>query len=504
VTRPLVASLCVLAAIAFFGVSRLPDGLGPDQALFLVGARSMSAGGVPYRDFWDVTPIGSFLFYLAAGRLFGFTDLGVHLFELLYMLLFAVSLIVALGRTFGSRTGCVAALVTVGGYYLVGDEWWMTTSGILATFPTFVVLAALALAAEHPDQTRWLAVAGLAAGGVFLFKPVLFAIPLAICLCWAVVMSRRVTRAHWIVLAGFTLLPVAGLIVWFARHGALRLLVDTMITTPAEIARTVVLGDRLPILRASIKWLIVNLAFVLFLAGAGLYRSWTVTRVSHDRADRRELFVPLALVVWVVTATGVILVQVWSWWVSHWLILLVPLGVLGALAFQRDRSGVPARPSPRWPIVVVTLLLAYPLERNAWDIVKGFPASLAALRADQRPAYQSARVTWYAERQADLSFLTEPGRRPGALFAWGNPYIYLADGTRALGSTILAPPMVTTPALYARMLSELEKTAPVYIYLKRRPHEAAFLAAPDRRAFLDDHYDVARRSPYGTWFQRRD
>ena len=80
----LAAGLCL--ALPFWG----------DQALFTVYARQIAQGAVLYRDIFDVKQPGIFLFYLLGGSLFGYTEIGIHLFELLYWLAFSAFAMVAL------------------------------------------------------------------------------------------------------------------------------------------------------------------------------------------------------------------------------------------------------------------------------------------------------------------------------------------------------------------------------------------------------------------------
>ena len=54
--RPLAAGAVVLVAV--IGASRLFDPFSGDQALFLVGAETLHAGGVLYRDYWDIKQPG--------------------------------------------------------------------------------------------------------------------------------------------------------------------------------------------------------------------------------------------------------------------------------------------------------------------------------------------------------------------------------------------------------------------------------------------------------------
>lgn len=88
--------VAVLGVVALTGIINLYRPLYGDSALFLLAAEGMSRGDVLYVDFWDNKQPGIFAFYYVAGRLFGFTAPGLHLFELCWMLWFSVVLCIAL------------------------------------------------------------------------------------------------------------------------------------------------------------------------------------------------------------------------------------------------------------------------------------------------------------------------------------------------------------------------------------------------------------------------
>src|SRR4029453_3997297 len=73
-----------------------------DQALFTVYARQLTQGAVLYRDIFDVKQPGIFLFYIMGGSLFGFTEIGIHLFELIYWLGFSVFALITLRPYFST------------------------------------------------------------------------------------------------------------------------------------------------------------------------------------------------------------------------------------------------------------------------------------------------------------------------------------------------------------------------------------------------------------------
>src|SRR6478672_5676630 len=122
--RSIRRNLIVVGAVLTIGALYLPQPFDGDQALFATGAWEMSRGAVLYRDFWDIKQPGIFLFYLLAGKLFGFHEVGIHAFELLYMMAFAVVMLVTLRRYYENRSvGALVPLLSVGVYYVISGSW---------------------------------------------------------------------------------------------------------------------------------------------------------------------------------------------------------------------------------------------------------------------------------------------------------------------------------------------------------------------------------------------
>jgi hypothetical protein len=76
----------------------------------------------------------------------------------------AATLYAAFSRTMGSRVALLAAVISIGAYYVVSDEWWLTNVEFVASFPIFVTLIAL-LEAGRGGRWRnaWLFLAGTVA-----------------------------------------------------------------------------------------------------------------------------------------------------------------------------------------------------------------------------------------------------------------------------------------------------------------------------------------------------
>ncbi len=82
----------VVIAVAL-SLLHVPYPFDEDQAMFMVGARELADGASMYGQFWDMKQPGAYWWYLTAGRLFGFDDVGVRWMDVCWsaMTAFAVS-----------------------------------------------------------------------------------------------------------------------------------------------------------------------------------------------------------------------------------------------------------------------------------------------------------------------------------------------------------------------------------------------------------------------------
>ena len=511
-SRDVLGPVVVLCVIALLGLSKLAYPLMDDQAGFLIGARTIATGGVLYRDFWDIKPPGIFLFYLAGGGLFGFTEIGVHAFELVYMLLFAATLILTLKKPLGHRVACLAALFTVGSYYVMSSEWWLTNVESIVNFPIFLVLVGLAQAGDAiRDKPFWLFLVGLASGLVFVFKPVLFVIPFSLWLLfWG--LNNKVGRrwTTWGLLGAVASLPFLGTLAWFCIDSASPFLFETLFLIPIELSRSIDPWSRFPVLLVGIKWFAEKAAPLIFLAGVGIYFIW---RRSGKRGQAlgifgNYVFLVRGLLVWVVAGSAAILAQVVSWWDYHWLLLLCPLAILSAIAVSTlvtDLCLMTRAHFVRLAVLVAALALSIPMGIELTSIVGSFDRRLAALQSSKRMPYQRAFSSWYDTLQSESAFLSLPGALKGPIFVWGSPLIYVLSG-REPASAVQGwnLHLTMTMGLFDRQADDLERTLPCYIFLTHKPHEDFVLQVPRLRSLMRDHYTVQRRGSLGTWHRRKD
>ncbi len=233
------------AVIVLIGVIDLPKPFSPDQAFFTIGAWKIDHGAVLYRDYWDIKQPGIFFFYLAAGKLFGFDEIGIHAFELLYMAAFALILVITLWEYFESPwSNGLVALLTVGFYYCVsriphaGQDTLTQVEGLVG-FPMFLCLWFASRAAGKKGYSGNLFMSGLM-GGLALGLKLMF-LPILL-LFWVATVwypGLRGQKDIWgpAVRSGASLLlgllaPLLLVSEYFARHGALGALYFTSLVWP--------------------------------------------------------------------------------------------------------------------------------------------------------------------------------------------------------------------------------------------------------------------------------
>ena len=136
--------------------------------------------------------LGIFVFFATGGALFRFNETGIHLFEMLWMLILALLVEWLPGVGSNPARPPLAPALTVGLYYGVANERYLTQTEALVGLPLLASLWS-AVAAVHSSGRRrklWLTASGLAAGCVLVFKMVYVAIPMV----WSIWLFASCTR----------------------------------------------------------------------------------------------------------------------------------------------------------------------------------------------------------------------------------------------------------------------------------------------------------------------
>lgn len=478
-----------------------------DHALFALYGRAMKDGAVLYRDLWEVTNPGVLWFYQLAGTLFGFTEDGIRLFEWLYWTAFVLTVSWAVKSAHGLARWPLAPAVLVGGVFYLSssaETAHLTKAEGLVAFPLFLAAWLAGRAEETPFRpaARGLWVLAGACGGV----AVLFKFAFAACLlaAWLPFLIRLVKDVDWqslVFLAGGLSLPLGGAAAFFIAHDTLPHVRDCLFATPREMLANAELAgfDRLA---NSVRWFAEVYSPVLALAVAG-----TVVALVRQRDRQRDRLV-VSLVLMATATVPVILVQRWSWWSYHFLLLAVPVSVLAAYTWPvlyaavSERLSRPPGPREKWAVAAVGVCLFLPVLGQGGYVVFRLATHRFGLTAEDRAA---ARLTFGqayrdAIREADW-LATQP---PGPVFVAGDPLIsFLSDRPqpgRFHGWSLELLP----PRLWDELLAEWQASPPPLIFLDTGVHryEAILTAkAPTGRAWLLANYREARRTPAGAWYQ---
>ena len=502
--------LAILAAILLLGAVNLPQPFGFDQALFTIGARKLEAGAVLYRDFWDVKQPGIYVFYLLGGRLFGFSEVGIHLFELLYMMAFSVTIVMLMRRWFEHRWGAaLAAFLSVGYFYAFTSDWHLTQVEAVAGFPLFLTLWFSSRAgAEDTERRRALLWAGVLGGIVVLFKMMFVLIVGGF---WLTALAARAIRRPRVAgmakdvgaLALGALLPILPVFAYLAAHRELGIAWWTFFEYPAQILGG--RGDlRLHALTDGLTWFFARWSPLLALGFFGVVAA----------ARRGRDLVALNLALWIVSGLAVILMQRLSYWQYHYVLLTVPAGILAARGIDllalaaREAGMLPGRLTARALLVGgVVVLCSWAFATAAFKaavlVHHGFARTLA-----QRVQYERRMSRdGYPEIRREVAFLASPSARPGPFFVLGNPlFNWLSgrdQGVPRHGGILWGH---ATTEDWRHWTADLRAARPPYI-LVQQGFTNAFELWPERCAsFLDllsHDYRVMRRDSAGVWYERR-
>ncbi len=504
----------VLVAVVLIGLAHLPYPFDGDQALFTVGAAKISNGAVLYRDFWDLKQPGIFGFYLLAGKLFGFTEIGVHTLELIYKTAFAVVLLVTLKGYFESRA--LASLVpafTIGIYYCVARSWHLTQVEGLVAFPLYLSIWFASVSTKRGGKTRagFVFLAGVAGGFVlllkFVFLPILFSFWVATIAHTVLAKRERamiaIVRFSGPVLVGLAL-PVALGLFYFGRVETLGLMRYTFFEYPSR-AIAGLPGWRLASFAKSLFWFLSTFAPLLAL---------TFVWLSANLTKLRELLVQnlvfFNLVLWLVVGFVVILVQRLSWWDYHYMLFVVPLGIMATKGsdtlwalLKKAKPSLSSR-TGRLAVSLCLVLLFSPfiaslLNKSMYLASFGF-----ARGKERRLQYQSEVSDAYRIALTETEFLAKPDSLPGGIFVAGNPiFYYLSNRDQAIASNGWMLELYLSEQ-WSQLIDQLSTARPAYVFIGTEYAAVVQTRSPELERFLSSNYRVLRESSAGTWFVLQD
>jgi 4-amino-4-deoxy-L-arabinose transferase-like glycosyltransferase len=510
--RRAALDVVVFAGILIVGFARLPEPFTGDQALNMLMGRVITDGGAPYVDLWDLKHPGIFLFFAASGTLFGFTEIGIHLFELLWMFALAVAVRLTAGQYLRNEVAAaLASALTVGFYYAVATGVHLTQTEVIVGLPLLCCLALAAAAVQRPrgSAAMWFA-SGVSAGVVALFKAPYILLPMIFWLL-SLVELRRAQDVAWRqairrsapAVPGL-LLPLVATIVYLLLKDALGVAWWTFIVFPRQAAAETPID--LQLLRDGTAWFVRTFTVPLALAAIG----------ASDRLRRGWDLWTVALVAWVVGGVVLIWAQVIGWWSYHYLLLLVPIGLLAAAGIEtlwrvaRSAGLTSRRVAAVAAMLILIVLMWSPVSLGVRSIADFLRARPLPLTSDAARAFQIEEDPAYSYASRTTSFLSAPRSHPGPIYVFASPILYvISDRPPAISP--LATWFDPTSEAWERMMRELTAASPPYIYMA---NGAIGSLTAENAAITDDAralqswrhkwYRLLRTDRGGTWYMRRD
>ncbi len=522
-----------------------------DQALFTLYARELTQGAVLYRDVFDVKQPGIFLFYAAGGLLFGFSEVGIHLFELTYWIGFSIFALVALRPYFTALWGApLVPVLTVVVYYFYGATQDFTQIEILVAFPLLVAWWLIDQADPLTRRgVRRYAVAGLAAAVVVLLKHLYLLIVLTF-LAYNLRRARREGVAirdlrrcvyAFLVTLGIPLLVTTA---YFAVHGQL----GRIWWVYFELAP----GTQLTIAKSFSE---LKLGARRFMIGHGPVLILAVLGCVHGlrQRDRQKLDLVAGMMLW--TASGAVAFFVLQGWPEYkWLLFTVPLGILAVVGIEafvvvrgdKKRPWAFAaatalglvgfflgasdpRVTTRLLVSVVIgvcaalgaeLLVGIPRVRRRMQQVAAAALAVSvglaaivpvnklrvlmahdfALTDETRAAFQRSMGHSYWAADKDLAVLRSGDVLPGAFYVFGDPVLLLRAHRRQAFPIAGWGPEFYDSRMWQELHSDLRSGRPRYIVVDGSIGPFIRRRYPAIMELIESRYRVAFVGASGTWY----
>jgi len=497
INRKLILSIF---SIFLIGLIHIPSPLFGDQAFFLLGAKEMNEGLVLYQDFWDIKQPGIFIFYLAAGKAFGFTAIGIHIFELCYWLCFSILLVWFL-RKFNyfkyDILTYLAPLMIVGTYYSNSSVQSLTQVEALVSFPILLVLIFNKLYIEsNKRKMLWLFLSGVAGGLVVFFK-FIFA-PILIAFWIGILISNIRNHVSYTKIAVNILIISAGVITFWIpfglycyHHNIVQLCYYTFIKLPPLVLEYGKIKSFHHLFN-SIYYFFSKISFLLILSF-----------ISIIYIRKKPILINLWL--WLVLGIIVILLQKNSWYTYHFQLLYLPVVLLALYTSDRIIEKLQLFKfliKLKLNFIIAFFLLL--INGFTFFILSGKINKLHqynyAISAGNRIAYWNSNID--NERAYRVSqYLNSLDQKRCSIFVVNDPLIYYYTQRNQATAQSGWSMQLFVPGQLEILFKELVNTVPCYIFIRRE-----FLPYFETRgieiySWMKKNYIISNSSSDGIWYK---
>ena len=495
----LILSLLVLIILALIN---LPFPFCYDQSFFLLGAKEMDKGLILYRDFWDIKQPGIFYFYYYGGKIFGFTLVGIHLFELFYWVLFYFILLWFLQKFQifkNPELSYIAPLMIVGSYYSFGIPRFFTQVEALVNLPLLAILIINYLFLKTKSyKSMWMLLSGIC-GGVVLFYKIIFA-PIII-VFWLVLFVQFNRDYDYLPIRArlgyFALIPLGILIPWtpfliYSYNNHLwELCLDTFFILPAKIIEYSEKAT-LSQLYQAIKGFPLNLSLITpFAIIALLYIK-----------KNNSFFI--GMVLWVLIGFIVILMQRTSWFTYHFQIFYTPnifLALLTTDLILIKLSKITFNTKIHFflKVLIFILLNFFAIKKTAEKIKTLHNYNYAIKEKDRISLGLTDELNKKAYEASQ--YLNNQKSENCPIFSIQSPLIYYYTGRIQATSQNGFSIRLLIPEQLDLLLSELKEKKPCYLYVQKSQENYLTSKGEKIIFWINNNYQIATRDIEGTWYK---
>ncbi len=491
-----------LLVIFLVGLIHLSYPFYGDEAFFLLGARELNDGAVLYIDFWDIKQPGIFYFYFFAGELFGFNEIGIHLFELMNWLIFSIALIWFLNRYIFLESflfSCYSAVLLVVTYYIFAGAGKLTQVEALVNMPLLgVVIFNTLFLKELKYSWLWLFLSGIF-GGIVLFYKLIF-LPI-ICVLWLVTYIRRINKPSEILpqFFLFLLIPFGVIIFWLPflliswQKDMLSLVYTTFFVIPPEVVKH--FGHK-PIqhLLDAILNFFPRVFIYLFLS------IWCVVKYYKSPFVRDMLL-------WFLTAFFVVIIQLTSWVGYQFQLLYTPIIMLSSfLLYKLDTKYLKNSFSflriikIEYMKATILIIINLPLLLILFYKLSVLEKYNFAIRENDRKSYILENTDNLKAFKNVQPILPLDGVK-GDIFVAGDPLIYhYSDRLQATAYNGWGFEFYY-PEQWSILFSQLQSSRPIFIYMDRYNDPFFIENGKQILNWINLEYILFSSNENGRWFK---
>lgn len=485
-----------LFSILLIGLIHIPFPLQEDQSFFLLGAKEMDAGKILYQDFWDIKQPGIFIFYLAAGKIFGFNQVGIHTFELCYWFAFSIFMLWSL-KTINCFKNeffvYLSPLIVTGSYYALSNSFFSTQVEALVNFPLLMVITFNQLSLQdNKRKYLWLILSGIAGGTVLFFKLIFAPILLSF---WIHLFLRYRNKNQGETISNMLLslgmIPLGVILLWLPfmiyciHYEILRLCYDIFFKYPLITIQNIHKPGAEYLINSFKEFSFKLIFFSPFIIFSAFIQKHLIKN---------------SLWIWLVSSLFVIIIQRTSWHSSHFQILYTPVILLTVISTDHLLNWSGKKYSLKLELIPILVLTCINIPALLTLGKKTYKLSQYhfGLRAHDRLAFSLTNKYNETAYLASRYIFGEYQKSKSVVIIHDpliNYYTNLNQETSQSGWSIFIPGKVDI------LLDEIKSKKPEYIFIKKLFYPFFNNQGKHVMCWINKNYKIGEITMEGTWYK---